>query len=73
MVAVTAMTEIAEPVRFLNMALGAWVAASPFLLEGATPAGMIGDVVVDLALIGLTLPRGKRSEEHHGGWDRVIV
>jgi hypothetical protein len=72
-VAVTAMAEIARPVRFLNMALGAWVVASPFLLEGATLAGTIGDVIVGLALIGLSLPRGKRSEEHYGGWDRAIV
>jgi len=72
-VAVTAMAEIARPVRFLNVALGAWVVASPFLLEGATLAGMIGDVVVGLALIGLGLPRGKRSGEHYGGWDRAIV
>ena len=34
LVAVTAMAEIARPVRFLNVALGAWIAASPFLLDG---------------------------------------
>jgi nucleoside-diphosphate-sugar epimerase/uncharacterized membrane protein len=73
LVAVMAMAEIARPVRFFNVALGAWVVVSPFLLEGATFAGMIGDVVVGLALIGLSLPRGTRSEEHYGGWDRVIV
>jgi uncharacterized membrane protein len=72
-VAVTAMAEIARPVRFLNVALGAWVVASPFLLQGATLAGMIGDVFVGLAVIGLGLPRGKRSGEHYGGWDRAIV
>jgi nucleoside-diphosphate-sugar epimerase/uncharacterized membrane protein len=71
--AVTAMAEIARPVRFLNVASGAWVAASPFLLGGATPVGAIVDVVVGLALIGLSLPRGKRSGEHYGGWDRAIV
>jgi hypothetical protein len=73
LVAVTAMAEIARPVRFLNVAFGAWVAASPFLLAGSTLAGTIGDVVVGLALIGLSLPRGKRSSEHYGGWDRLIV
>ncbi len=72
-VAVTAMAEIARPVRFLNVALGAWVVASPFLLEGGTQASTIGDVVVGLAVIGLSLPRGKRSKEHYGGWDRLIV
>ena len=73
LVAVTAMAELARPLRFLNVALGAWVAASPFLLEGAGSAGTIADVVIGLALIGLSLPRGKRSDEHYGGWDRLIV
>ncbi|HKG73133.1 MAG TPA: SPW repeat protein, partial [Aestuariivirgaceae bacterium] len=72
-IAVTAMAEIARAVRFLNVVLGAWIAASPFLLEGATLAGTIADVVVGLALIGLSLPRGTRSSEHYGGWDRAIV
>jgi hypothetical protein len=73
LVAVTAMAEIARPARFLNLAFGAWVAASPFLLEGAALGGTIGDVLVGLALVGLSLPRGKRSTEHYGGWDRLIV
>src|SRR5690606_32418967 len=36
MVAVTAMAEVVRPVRFLNVAIGAWVAASPFLLDGGS-------------------------------------
>jgi hypothetical protein len=26
-----------------------------------------------LALVALSLPRGARSDEHYGGWDRAIV
>jgi hypothetical protein len=26
-----------------------------------------------VALMVLSLPRGNRSEEHYGGWDRAIV
>jgi len=73
LIAVTAMAEIARPVRFLNVALGLWIAASPFLLTGGTAAGTVGNVVVGLALVGLSLPRGTRSTEHYGGWDRLIV
>ena len=73
LVAVTAMAEIARPVRFLNVALGAWIAVSPFLLEGATGAGTRAMWSLVSSLIGLSLPRGKRSQEHYGGWDRVIV
>lgn len=71
--AVTAMAEVARPVRFLNLALGAWIAASPFMLEGATIAGTKGDVAASVLLVALSLPRGTRSQEHYGGWDRIIV
>ncbi|WFU86518.1 NAD-dependent epimerase/dehydratase family protein [Rhizobium sp. CC1099] len=73
LVAVTAMAEVARPARFLNVLLGAWIAASPFVLQGATSLGTAGDVAAGLFLIGLSLPRGKRSEEHYGSWDRLIV
>ncbi|PDT81170.1 NAD-dependent epimerase/dehydratase family protein [Sinorhizobium sp. BJ1] len=73
MIAVTAMAEVARPVRFLNVALGAWVAASPFLLSGGGTVASLADVLVGLGLIALSLPRGTRSEEHYGGWDRAIV
>lgn len=73
LVAVTAMAEIARPARFLNMVLGAWIAISPFLLEGGSNTAMLFDGAAGLLLIGLSLPRGTRSEEHYGGWDRIIV
>ncbi|WP_443726232.1 SPW repeat domain-containing protein [Rhizobium mongolense] len=73
LVAVTAMAEVARPARFLNVLLGAWIAASPFVLQDATSLGTAGDVAAGLFLIGLSLPRGNRSEEHYGSWDRLIV
>lgn len=73
LVAVTAMAEVARPVRFVNAALGGWIALSPFVLAGGGTFGTAADVVLGLALIGLSLPRGTRSEEHYGGWDRMIV
>lgn len=73
MVAVTAMAEVVRPVRFLNVALGAWIVASPFLLAGGSPVATAAGVAIGLALIGLSLPRGKRSDEHYGGWDHAIV
>ncbi|MDX0994284.1 NAD-dependent epimerase/dehydratase family protein [Sinorhizobium medicae] len=73
LVAVTAMAEVVRPVRFLNVVLGAWVAASPLLLDGDSAIGTLADVAMGLALIALSLPRGTRSEEHYGGWDRAIV
>ncbi|RVG88223.1 NAD-dependent epimerase/dehydratase family protein [Sinorhizobium meliloti] len=73
LVAVTAMAEVVRPVRFLNVLLGAWVAASPFLLAGGSTVATFANLAIGLALIALSLPRGTRSEEHYGGWDRAIV
>ncbi|MGK9169486.1 NAD-dependent epimerase/dehydratase family protein [Inquilinus limosus] len=72
-VAVIAMAEVARPLRFLNVALGLWVALSPFVLDGAGTAAMIADIVAGLGLALLSLPRGKLSPDHYGGWDRYIV
>lgn len=73
MVVVTAMGEVVRPVRLLNVASGAWIAASPFLLDGASTAGMAANAAIGLALIALSLPRGTRSKETYGSWDRAIV
>jgi hypothetical protein len=72
-IAVTAMAEVARPVRFLNVALGIWVAASGFVLDGSGTTGAIPNLVAGSALILLSLPLGKRSKEHYGVWDRFIV
>jgi hypothetical protein len=72
-IAVSAMAEVIRSVRFLNLLLGLWVAASPFLLDGGGTAAMIGNALLGLGLVALSLPRGTRSEEHYGGWDRYIV
>jgi hypothetical protein len=73
MVAVTAMAEVARPERLLNVPLGLAIAASPFVFEGGTMIGTAASVLIGVALIGLSLPWGTRSEEHYGGWDHAIV
>ncbi len=72
-VAVTAWAEVARTVRLLNLPLGLWVAASPFLLDGGTTVALVANVAAGLALAGLSLPRGTRSQEHYGGWDQYIL
>ena len=73
LVAVTAMAEVARAARFANVALGGWVAISPFVLDGATTIATIANVATGVLLIGLSLPRGTRSAAHYGGWDHAIV
>ncbi|MGE0577898.1 MAG: vitamin K epoxide reductase family protein [Reyranella sp.] len=72
LVAVTAMADVARAVRFANLPLGAWIAVSPFLLDGATLASF-ANLAVGVLLMALSLPRGTRSEAHYGSWDRAIV
>ncbi|BBK44660.1 vitamin K epoxide reductase [Allostella vacuolata] len=72
-VAVTALAEIARPVRFLNLPIGAWLVAAPFVLDGGGVASAAVGIVAGLLLILLSLPRGRLSGEHYGGWDKAIV
>ena len=72
-VAVSAMAEVARPLRFISVLFGLWLIAAPWLLPGATLLGAWAGVLTGAALIALSLPRGKRSSEHYGGWDRYVV
>jgi exosortase/archaeosortase len=68
-ISVTASAELARAVRFLNIPLGMWLVAAPFVLGGA-------DVIATAAGIGvvaLSLQRGRLGGGHYGGWDRAIV
>jgi uncharacterized membrane protein len=72
-VAIVAMAEVARALRFVNIGFGLWLCLAPFLLVGGDAAHSIASVAVGLALIGLSLPRGERSEEHYAGWDRLVL
>ena len=71
--AVIAWAEVARPLRFLNLGFGLWLILAPWLLGGGTLAGSLVGVSSGLALLALSLPRGKRSSEHYGTWDRYII
>jgi uncharacterized membrane protein len=72
-VAAIATAEVARPIRFLNALFGAWLIVAPWLLGGGGTVASWAGVGAGLALIGLTLPRGRRSEEHYAGWDRFVI
>jgi hypothetical protein len=60
--------------RFINVAFGFWLVAAPWLLTGAGSwVAVANSLLVGAALIALSLPRGRRSAEHYGGWDRFVV
>jgi nucleoside-diphosphate-sugar epimerase len=72
-VAVIAMAEVGRALRIINAGFGLWLIAAPWLLSGAGSAAFWANVVAGVAVIMLSLPRGPRSKEHYGGWDRYVV
>ena len=69
--AVIGFGEIVRPIRLLNVLSGLVILISPFVLGGATDASRWNDVVVGLAVIALSLRRG-RIEERFDGWNRYL-
>jgi len=65
-----AAAEVARPLRFLLMPVGAALAVAPFVF-GASTAHTIVNVGIGIALAILSVPRG-RILEHYGSWDRHI-
>lgn len=72
-VAVIAMAEVARPVRFINLGFGAWLIVAPWVLDGESTVASVVSVVTGAGVALLSLPRGHRSAEHYGSWDRYIV
>lgn len=72
-VSIIATAEVGRALRFVNVALGGWLLAAPWLLQGANTVAAVASVLLGLALIALALPRGRRSGEHYASWDRFVV
>ena len=70
-VVLIAAAEVARPVRYLNMVLGAALIAAPFMFA-AGMAATIASVVLGVALIALSMRRGL-IRERYGNWDRLII
>jgi uncharacterized membrane protein len=70
--AVIAFGEVARPARLLNIPMGLWIAAAPWLLSGATGISRWADVFVGALLIALSVRRG-RINEQFGSWNRYLV
>ena len=66
-----AAAEVARPVRYLNMLLGAALMAAPFMFAAGMAATIVS-VVLGVALIALSLRRGL-IRERYGNWDRLII
>lgn len=65
-----AAAEVARPVRWLNLPLGAGLMASPFVFAGGT-AALLVSLIAGATLMALSIRRGS-IHERYGSWDRVI-
>jgi hypothetical protein len=70
--AVMGFGEIVRPVRLLNVLMGLGILAAPWVLTGDTDVSRWNNVIVGVALMALSAPRG-RIEEHFGGWNRYLA
>ena len=72
-IAIIATAEVARALRLLIVPFGLWLLVAPFTLDGGGTASMVADILIGLALVALSLPRGHRTQEHYAGWDRYVV
>ena len=71
-ISVCCWAEVARAGRYLNLPVSLWLLAAPFLLDGGDTAATINAIACGVAVIGLSLPRGKVLERY-GTWERYIV
>ena len=71
--AIMAMAEVGRSLRFVNVAAGLWLIIAPWVIGGGDALATGASVVIGLAVIALSLPRGARSDAHYGRWDRWVV
>lgn len=71
--AAMALAEVARVLRLANVAFGLWLVVAPWFILGGTIGARAFDMSVGLAVLLLSLPRGKRSDETYGSWDRLAV
>jgi nucleoside-diphosphate-sugar epimerase len=66
-----AAAEVARPVRYLNVLLGAVLVGVPFMWD-AGPVATVVTVGLGVALAALSIRRGP-IRERYGRWDRLVV
>lgn len=70
-VSVLAMAEVARTLRLLNVFIGLWLMAAPWLLSGGSAAANIGGLVVGALVVALSIPKGT-IRYRYAGWDKLI-
>lgn len=67
---IMAWGEVARPLRFVNIGLGAWLAGAPWFISGYSDLAATSSMLFGAALILLAIPLG-RIASHFGAWDPI--
>ena len=70
--ALIATAEVGRALRFLNILFAAWLLIAPWVLDRFATGAKWNDVVAGIALILLSLPRG-RIRSRYGSWQPYIL
>lgn len=70
--AVISMSEVGRPLRYILILFGLWLIAAPWVIGTDHEMAMWNGVISGIALILLSLPKGK-VEDKRGGFDKYIV
>lgn len=70
-ISVLAMAEVTRTLRLLNVFIGLWLMAAPWLLSGGSLGANIGGVLVGLVVIALSIPKGS-IRYRYAGWNQLI-
>jgi hypothetical protein len=70
-IAAISTAEVFRAGRWLNLPLGLWLIAGQWMLAGASTGTRVNDLVVGLAVVLLSLPRGA-VRERYAAWQRLI-
>ena len=70
-ISVTALAEMARPLRFLNALAGLCLLGTPFMFAGGSALAEALSLLAGVLLIVLSIPRGRVSHAY-GSWNRFI-
>lgn len=71
-IATIAISEATRPVRWANVACGAWLLLVPWV-AGAGTAAAVNSLAVGVVLIACAAVRGRRRQRLGGGWRAVLA
>jgi hypothetical protein len=70
-VSVFALAEVTRALRLLNVLIGLWLMAAPWVLEGGSSVANIGGLIAGIGVVVLSIPKGE-IRNRYAGWNKLI-